>query len=475
MSLKQNLVFNTLWSISGIVGNGLIQLIANIFFARYLTPSEFGQIGIVMFFVLLSNVMVEGGLGGALVRKIDATDKDFSTVFIFNFIVSLFLYLLLILNADFIANFYHDIQLKNILIVTGSITVINSFSFIQNNRLIKNLQFKKIARYRLTSVILANCIGLTLLFFNFGIWALITSLILTPLFQTIILWSQEGAIGKLTFSKTSFKSLYAFGVNTSLATIIDTVFNNIYQLILGKYFSIAEVGFFYQAKKLQDVPNSVISGTTNSVIFSTLAKLQNEPAKFHQAYTKVVSYFSILIGIITLTIMTFSKEIVIILFGAKWESSGFFLFILTIASFFYVHEMFNRVIFKTFDRTEIILRLELVKKTILSISIVIGVIFLSLKLLLFGFVFVSIISYFINSYVSNRITKMGGLEELKTLFKVILAISLSYGIVLFIKLNLELSLIFSLTLFPLIIFFYFVFLRLQGIIINLKEIKQILK
>ena len=159
MSFKQKVFINTLWSLGGQIGNSLVQLIANIIFARFLTPLEFGQLGIVMFFVLFSNVLVEGGLGGALVRKNEATKTDFSTVFLFNFFISILLYGILFFNANVIANYYNDQQLKGILKVIGIILIINSLNFVQNTRLVKDLQFHKITKYRLTSITLANIIS----------------------------------------------------------------------------------------------------------------------------------------------------------------------------------------------------------------------------------------------------------------------------------------------------------------------------
>lgn len=469
MSLKQRVFINTFWSIGGQIGISLIQLIANIIFARLLSPIEFGQIGIVMFFVLFSNVLIEGGLGGALVRKIDATERDFSTVFIFNFFVSLFLYFLLIINVDNISNYYNDPVLRKILMVVGGVFIVNSLIFVQNTRLVKNLKFKKIATYKFISIFSANSIGIILAVYQYGIWSMVVAIVANPMILAFILWTKEGPIGKLIFSKKSFKGLYAFGVNTSLASIIDTAFNNIYQLILGKYFSISEVGLFFQAKKLQDVPNFIITGTTNSVIFSSLAGLQNERERFISVYNKIILFFSILMGMITLITIVFAKEIIIVLYGNQWIESGSYLIMLAAASFFYVHEMFNRVIFKTFDKTKLILQLELIKKSIVIVSIIIGIIFLSIKVLLIGFIVVSFISYFINYLFSRKIIGSKSWDELKSILKIFLAVTIITMSLHFTNIFSKLTIPEVILIVPLVIVIYIILLWVQGIRIDVKE------
>lgn len=469
MSFKKKLFFNTMWSIGGQFSCSLIQLIANIFFARYLSPVEYGQIGIIVFFVYISNVLIEGGLGGALVRKIDVKEIDFSTVFIFNLALSILLYFIIVVSADFIANFYGDSSLSAAIVVSSLVILFNSLNFVQNNRLIINLQFKKISLYRFFSVLLANIVGIVLLFLGYGIWAIISSLVFTPLFLSIILWYKEGGIGKIVFSITSFKSLFAFGINTTFSTLIDTFYNNIYQLILGRYFSLTEVGLFYQAKKLQDVPNSIVFGTTNTVLFSSLSKLQEDIYLFSKTYSKVISYFSLLIGLISLITISYSREILILLFGYEWQDSGFYLYILSISSFFYVHEMFNRIIFKTFNRTRVILVLEIFKKILLSLSIITGIFFKDIEILLYGFLLVSICAYIVNIIVSRTFLKSDYNEFLLT-FKIVTSIVGSYLLSLFIKayFDVNFSLV-SLAILPITVSSYFLFIKLWGIELNFRE------
>src|SRR5690606_28451166 len=172
-TLKKSFITGFIWSFVGQTSYLFVALIANVILARLLTPYEFGQVGIVMFFILISKVLTESGLTGALVRKKDATEDDFSTVFIFNLAISVFLFFLLIFSAGFIADFYNNLELKNILIVLSFVLIINAFQFTQNAKIVRDMKFKKQALYAFISVIISSLIGIILAFLKYGVWALV--------------------------------------------------------------------------------------------------------------------------------------------------------------------------------------------------------------------------------------------------------------------------------------------------------------
>ena len=417
-AFKRSIVTGFFWSFIGQFGYMLVGLIANIILARLLTPYEFGQVGIIMFFIIISKVLTESGLSGALIRKNDATDEDFSTVFVFNLGVSLTLMILLILFSGVIANYYEDAELRNILIASSSVLLINAFQITQNAKLVKDLKFRKKALYEFISIFLASGIGITLAIYNAGVWAIVAMQICTALLLTFLLWIYEGPLKNITFSKLSFKELYKFGVNTTLASLLNTGFDNIYQLILGKYFAINQTGFFYQGKKLQEVPVKIIRSTTLGVVFSSLSKLQGNSEQFNLFYKRIVTLFTIAVGLICLMVYFYAHNIILLLYGEKWIGAVFYVQVLIIASYFYMQEMFNRVVFKVFDKTEKILYLEIIKKIIQVVSIIIGIITNSITILLYGFLITSILSFFINYYESRKVQKNFSWHELILVVKV---------------------------------------------------------
>ena len=316
-SFKKSIISGTIWSIAGQVATLLIILISNVILARMLSPKEFGQIGIIMFFIMLANVFTEGGLSGALIRKKNATKIDYSTVFIFNLIVSIFCFLLLLLFSDFIANYYNDHLLKKLIIVSGFVLIINAFQITQNAKLMSDMKFKQKTLYRFFAVLIATIIGLIFAYLGYGVWALVVIQLLISFNMTLILWFFEGLHLSVKFNRKSFNELYGFGINTTIASLLNTTFDNIYQLILAKHFSLNQTGFYYQAKKLQEVPTGVINMVAQSVVFSSLSKLQDDKTLFINAYNKIFLYFLIVLGLITILTYVYAEQIILLLYGKK--------------------------------------------------------------------------------------------------------------------------------------------------------------
>ncbi|PKR79944.1 hypothetical protein CW751_12745 [Brumimicrobium salinarum] len=473
--IKKSIVSGFIWSILGQGGYLIIGLVANIILARLLTPFEFGQVGIIMFFIVIAKVLTESGLSGALIRKNDATDEDFSTVFIFNLIISIVLMLLIIGFSGTIANFYDDPQLKYILIASSSVLLFNAFQITKNARLIKDLKFKRKSKYEVLAILCASIIGITLAFYGYGVWSIVLMQISTALILTLLLWIFEPSIKKLVFRRNSFKSLYKFGVNTTLASLLNTAFDNIYQLILGRYFAISQTGLYYQGKKLQEVPVGVIKSTTLGVVFASLSKVQDDSKQFDYLYNKIVAFFTVIIGAICLFVFFYAENIIMLLYGEKWIDAVFYLQILIVSSFFYMQEMFNRIIFKVFDRTEKILHLEVFKKAIQSISIIIGVILLNIEVLMYGFLITSIISFFINFYVSRKILGNVKWDEVILVFKVAL-ISITTGLVGFILNNLfELRMYQTFYLIPVLILIFILGVQLLKVINFKNDVSSLLR
>ena len=418
-NLKKVLINGAAWSLFGRMASLVVVLFTNIWLARLLSPDEFGQVGVIMFFVGIANVLTEGGLGGALVRKKEATINDYSTVFVTNLIFSLICYVLIFVASNRIAAYYDDPLIKKLLLVASLVLIINSFQITQNAKLMSDLKFKKYSIYTFISVIVASVIGVILAYQGLGVWALVVIQLLTAGMYTILLWIFEGFYLRLYFSKKSFKELYGFGINTTLASILNTAFENVYQLILARYFSFQQTGFFYQAKKLQDVPGGIITTLTQGVLFSSLAKFQDNKKSFSSIFNEINVYFMVLLAFISTFIYVYAKPVVLLLFGEKWMGSVFYLQLLTIASFFYLLEKLNRIIFKVFNQTKKILYLEYLKKSIQAVTILIGIYYVNLTLLIIGFVFTSTISYFFNYYYSHKIIDAVKTSQLVKLFKII--------------------------------------------------------
>src|SRR5690606_15154057 len=306
-----------IWSVLGQFGYLFVTFLTNIILARLLSPKEFGIIAIATFFIVLSKVLSESGLSGALIRKKDATEVDNSTIFIFNLVVSVILYVVLFIFSPQIEHYYDIVNLALYLKILGIVLIINSFQIIQNVRLVKKLQYKKISTYSLIAVIISSVLAIIIAVLGYGVWALILLQVFNALFLTLIYWFKEQGLTVYKFSKASFKELYGFGLYTTLSSLLNTGFDNVYQLILGKYFSLGQTGYYFQAIKLSEIPVGMIKSTTLGVVFSALSNLQDDKEKFDYMYNNIIRVFTIIVGAICINIFLFSKEILFVLYGEK--------------------------------------------------------------------------------------------------------------------------------------------------------------
>ena len=474
-SLRKSFISGFFWSILGQGGHLLIYLFASIILARILTPYEFGQIGIVMFFINISRVFTESGLSGALIRKQDATEDDFSTVFVFNLVISVLLTVGIIAASGPISEFYNNNDLQSILIALSFVLIINAFQFTQNAKIVKNLKFRRQAIYNFSATLVSSAAAVVLAYLGFGVWSLVIMQLLNAAVLTTLYWVFEGPSGQFLFKSNSFRQLYKFGLYTTLASLINTAFDNIYSLVLGKYFAIQQTGLYYQAKKLQEIPVNIIKSSTLGVVFSTLSRLQNSRKEFDDFYTRIVTSFTVLVGLICILIYIYAEQAILLLYGEQWVGAVFYMKILVLGSFFYMQEMFNRVLFKVFDKTEKILTLEIIKVAIRSISIVYGVVEMDIIILLYGFLVTSIISYFINYFYSRKVYRSFSWEELITTIKV----AATGGFVIYVYQVtgsfLEVSMWLSFSFLPLILLIYFVLLRVFKVFNVIGDTKVFLK
>lgn len=473
-SLKKTIIYGTFWSIIGQFGYISITLITNVILARVLSPYIFGQIGIVMFFIILSNVLVEGGMGGALIRKIEVKNIDYSTVFIFNLLVSVILFLGITLASGYIAENYRDPSLKKILIVSAFILIINAFQLVHNIKLIRELKFKKKAIYNLCAIFSASLIGIWLAFNGFGVWSVVFIQLLNSIFTSILYWVFEGTFGKIIFSKPIFVELYKFGANTTISQLINSAFDNIYSLVLGRFFSINQVGMFYQSKRLQDVPSALVSVTASGIVYSSISKIQNDKEKFINVFNKIFIIYTIIIGFITIISFFYSSNFILILYGDKWVEAVYYMKLLSVVTFFYSLSIVNELLFKVYDVTKKILHIMFVRNIIQISTIILGVYYHNLNALIYGFIFSTFISFVLYYYYSRKTIHFFDKKEFLKLINVIV---ISIAILVFfsylqiwLKLSGNITFVFA----PFILFIYLFSIEKLQVFNIADEIKLIL-
>ncbi|WP_411359033.1 lipopolysaccharide biosynthesis protein [Pseudidiomarina salilacus] len=474
-NLERSLIRNTYWSIIGKVGYLIISLITNIVLVRNLGPETFGTVSIVMLFVMVSNVLVESGLGGALVRKENVQDIDYSTVFYFNIAVSLGLLTVFVLSSSYIAAYYNLPILEELIWGASFILIFNALKLFQVTKLIRDLDFKKKSRYEIWAISIASLCSFCLLWLDFGIWAVIYFHILNSAILTILLWTCVERLGSYRFSMRALKSIYSFGLNTTLASLLSTFFDNIYQLALSKYFSVTHAGYYYQAKKLQDMPNGLIQNTFYSVMYSGFSRVRTDEGQFNHLHDKTIRLFTIFNGLLCTFIFFYAEQIILLLFGYEWHEATVYLKILVVAGFLYLQELFYRMMFKVFDKTRFILRFEILKRCFQSLLIVLSIYIKDPLVLIATIPLTNLMSLFIYNFGSKATRYNNYSYNLRVTFAILLVSIISIGFITIVDSRLGLSRIEELFLLPLLLFTYCLSTYLAGLGNIVKELHPVVK
>jgi len=417
-SLKDKIVSGALWVTFGRVGYYLIAFASNIVLARLLPPSDFGKVAIALFFVSLAAVIAESGFGGALIKSNTATDLDFSTAFTVNFALSAIISAVIVICSESIANFFGDAELRPVLIFLSLAQMLSAFYLVQVNRLTRSMRFRAKAIYDVIAIGASSAVSILLALNGAGIWSLVVMQPMTITITTLLLWGFERRLPLFRFSLHSFKAYYRFGLNTTLTTLLSSISASANQVVIGKYFSMSQAGLYFQAGKLQEVPVGLVNNIYQNVVYSGLAKVQDDASKFSVFYSTLVRVFTSFLGAMCMVCVVFSREIVVLLFGPAWADAAFFLQVLAIANFFYIQEIFVRNVLKIYDQTSVILHVEMFKTSINAIGLISGVALERLDVVVFGYLVACIFSALVNIYMVNRLNPSLKLNQFSVVLKV---------------------------------------------------------
>lgn len=459
---NSKLLSNSIWAFSGQLGYVFLGLLANVFLARMLTPEDFGMVGIAMFFIGVSGILVDGGVGGALIRKGQVSDEDYSTVFIINLSISFILVFLLVFTADYISQIFELPQLKSILIALSSLLIINALTVIQNVKLIREMKFKCLSILKITSFAISALAGVTSANLGAGVWSIVIMQVMFAFLFMLMLWVCRGGVIKMIFSKKSFNEVFSFGFFTTSSSLLNVVFDNIYQLIIGKYFNVMQVGYFYQAKKLSQATDSVFRSVILQVFYSYLARFQTDKNIFYTKFCQLDAFMTMIVGLAMSLIYIYAEQLILLLLGVQWMKAIYYLELLSIVGFFTLQELSSRNIFKIYDQTHKLFYLEFVKKLFQTFGIAIGVFYSDLQILLIGFVGTSVFGYLITACHSLKIIDKTVREEACRVLKNAVAILISVYVFMFLLEVLSVALYYKLFFVPVYVFLYVLVFMFTG-------------
>lgn len=400
MSVKEKAITGVIWNSAGRFFILFFEFIIGVILARILSPDEFGLVGMVTIFLILSETLINSGFSQALIRKPECTEEDFSTAFTFNFILSLLFMALLMISAPAISSFYRSESLTPIIQVLSVGLFINAFGFVQRTRFTRNLDFKSLNQISIFSTIISGLVSVLLAVKGFGVWSLIAKSLTRDFVTTGLLWFKSSGYPKFEFYKSSFKDLFGFGSKLVVSGVFGIFTNNAVYIVLGKYFQVSDVGFYNRAELFKNLPSQNIENIVSSVAYPVLAKIQNNKDSFYQYFRKTLLTTFFVISVCMCGFFGVAESFITLLLGEEWKTSATFLMYLCPAAIIYPLWTLNLNVFNIVGLAGMYMKMQLVMQ-ILTLVSVLTAIFLSITWMIFFLGITSLISFLIFAHFSG--------------------------------------------------------------------------
>lgn len=446
MSKKQT-ISGLIWSFADSFLLRGISFIGTLVIARILGPTEFGIMGMISIFIAIGTSLVDSGLSSSIIRTQNTDDNDYSTVFYLNLSISITVYICLFVLAPFISGFYNQPILINVIRLYCFSFVISALSSVQLAILDKEMQFKKLMFYNIPGVIIGVITGVSLGYNGFGVWSIVWMYLTIQLIQSIMLWSFSKWKPTRTFSKEKMKYHYSFGYKLMLSSLIDTLFKNIYNILIGKYFSVKSLGFYERANTFNEYPVSILTNIISRVSYPLMAKMQMDKEKLAIVYKQILQFTFFVTAPVMFSAAALAKPLFLLVLGEQWLPAVPFFQIICLGSILYPIHAFNINILKVSGRSDLFLKLEIVKKLILVLTIVVAFQY-GVYGLVWSTVITSFLSLIINTYYSSSIINYTTKKQLLDMFPTFLLSVFVFVIITYLLSLLQTFSIYLQILFP---------------------------
>lgn len=411
-SIKENTISGVKWSAIDRISQQGIQFIIGIIIARILSPEDYGMVGMLTIFITIGQSIVDCGFGNALVRKIDRTQKDCSTVFYFNIVVGIVCYLMLFFLSPYVALFFDIPLLEQLLKVLALSLFFNSLVVVQRARLTAAIDFKTQALASFLSSFLSGAIGIYMAYNGYGVWSLVYQTVSCAFINMCILLIVAKWMPAWEFSWQSFKEMFSYGSKLLASGLLNTVYREFTTIAIGKFYSAKDLGFYTRGRQIATLPSSNFTGILQRVTFPILAKYQNNDERLIEVYRKYIRYTSLIIFFGLFFLFAISKPLVLILLTSKWVDSVIYLQIFCLIYLFDHISQINLNLLQVKGRSDLYLRLEVFKRIIslllLFVSIPFGVLWICISQLVYGQ-----IALFLNTYYTGKLFGFGYIEQIK--------------------------------------------------------------
>lgn len=409
---RQNVFSNMIWRFLERTGAQIVGFIVAIILARILSPEDYGTIALISVFITIMNVFVDSGLGSALVQKKDADNIDFSTVFYTNLFFCLLLYGVMFIVSPFIARFYNNLELTSVIRVLSITILISGIKNIQHAYVSKTLQFRKFFFATLGGTIIAAIVGIWMAYNGFGVWALVAQQLTNLSIDTIILWITVRWRPDLVFSLQRLKKLFSFGWKLLLSALIDTVYSNLRQLIIGKKYSAEDLAFYNKAELFPRTIVGNINSAIDSVLLPAMAIEQDDRERLKKITRRAIKTSTYCIAPLMMGLAACSPAMVSVILTDKWLPCVPYLVIFCITYMFWPIHTANLNAIKAMGRSDLFLKLEIAKKLV-GLIVLLSTMWFGVMVMAYSMLFTSVCSQIINAWPNKKLLNYGYLEQLK--------------------------------------------------------------
>lgn len=417
-SLKQKTAKGILWSTVERFSVQGVQFLIMIVMARLLTPHDYGLIGMLAIFIAVAQSLIDSGFSQALIRKQNRTEVDNNTVLYFNIVVSVLLYLILYVSAPLVADFYNTPQLCPVMRVICLGIIFNSLAVVQRALLTIRIDFKTQAKAALIAAVTSGIVGIIMAYHSFGVWSLVTQQLLNLGLNTGLLWLLSKWRPQLVYSWQSFHELFAFGSKLLASGLLDTIYRNIYPIVIGKLFSASNLGHYTRAQHFSEFPSSNLTGIIQRVTYPVLCEIQDDDTRLAGIYRKFLKLSAFIIFPLMIGLSSVAQPLVNLMLGPQWEFCGQLLHIICFSMMWFPIHAINLNLLQMKGRSDLFLRLEIIKK-ILGVSVLCITAPFGLVVMCYGQIFNSLVALIINTYYTGKLIHVGFFRQMRDLLPTI--------------------------------------------------------
>lgn len=414
--MNRKIGIGVLWNLGGLMMSRGATMLFTLILARLLAPEAFGLVAMMMVFFELASVLIESGMGQALIRSKEVSTSDLSTVFITNLGFSFLAYLLLYFGAPYVANFYQQAELTLLVQVSGVVVFINALKVVQTAVLTRAMNFRSQMKANTLGAVVGGLVAITAAYFDAGVWSLVAQLMGTAVVSTAILWMASEWRPSLNVTMDSFRRLFGFGSHLLVEGFLSVLFQNSYVLVIGKLFAAEVTGLYYFARKITQLLSEQLTGAVQQASYPALATLQDSNAALRSKYRRLIQVLMFILAPVLLFVAAMAEPLFELLFDQKWLGAVIYLQLLTIMGLLFPLHAMNVNLLNVKGRSDLVLRVGIIKKlvglTLLALSIPYGV-----TGIVIGQVISSVLALIPNAYYSAKLINYTLFEQLKDALK----------------------------------------------------------